>query len=81
MIFRLYPDDEADLEKIEKAVSQIKAGEFRETKRMPIAFGLELLRAAFIIPDKTEGAMENLEQAVRSVKGVKEVEVDGVTLL
>ncbi len=81
VILKIYPEGIDEIELVEKGVKGITAGEVKEVKREPIAFGMELIKAGIAIPDKEEGRMEKLEEALKALPGVKEVEVEGMTLL
>ncbi|MFN4045881.1 MAG: elongation factor 1-beta [Acidilobaceae archaeon] len=45
---------------------------------VPIAFGYRALRVVITMPEETEGGTEELENVIRSVDGVEEVEVEVV---
>lgn len=81
VVFKVFPEGPDEVSAVKEGVKAVKAGEFKDLKAEPLAFGLEIIKVAYTIPDKTDGAMEALEQAVRNVKGVNQVEVDAVTLL
>ncbi len=44
----------------------------------PIAFGLKALKLVISMPEETEGGTEALEQALRSMPEVDEVEIEAV---
>lgn len=81
VILKIFPKEIDSVKGIEDGLKKITEGQLKESKREPIAFGLEAIKAAFVIPDKLDGAMDSLEQAVKKIPGVNEVQVEGVTLL
>ncbi len=76
---RLMPESpEVDLTRIEAAIKErIKV---HSISREPIAFGLEALRVAAIVPDAA-GGTEPLERELASLPGVGNVQVTGLTRL
>ena len=67
---------EVDLDEIAKNIqSSLKDGiKLRRHEKVPLAFGLHYLKGEFILDDK-EGQMDSLENVVRSIEGVSELEV------
>ncbi len=67
---------EVDLDDlVNKIQDALKDGiTLKNYEKEPLAFGLYFLKAQFILEDK-EGQMDSLENAIRSVKGVSELEV------
>ncbi len=67
---------EVDLDDlVNKIQDALKDGiTLKNYEKEPLAFGLYFLKAQFILEDK-EGQMDSLENAIRSVQGVSELEV------
>jgi len=80
VVFKVFADPE-NLDKVDKALRAVKEGDFKDLKREPIGFGIEVIRAGYVIPDKVDGAMTNLEEAVKKVQGVNNAEVEMTTLI
>ena len=81
VVVKVYPEGPDEVAQVEAGVKALKSGAVKETRREPIAFGLELIKAGIVIPDKTDGIMEKLEEEIKAIPGVKDLEVEGVTLL
>ena len=67
---------EIDLSKlIDTIKGTLSSGiQIRNYEKVPLAFGLYYLKVEFVLGDK-EGQMDLLENTVRSVNGVSEIEV------
>lgn len=68
-----------DLEKIKKSITSIV--HLQDSKIEPIAFGLKCLNILITMPDKEGGKVEGIENKIREIKGVSDVEIENVTLI
>lgn len=78
MVYRVYPEENYDLAKLIADLS--KVDKVRGVQREPIAFGLEVLKVGALIDDKLDKP-DDVEEAIRKVPGVKELESLDVTLI
>lgn len=77
IIAEIMPEDpDVDLDQlVEKIrVSLPQDFELKQVEIKPVAFGLKLIRAMFVLPEK-EGSSEILENVLSQVEGVQEVNI------
>jgi len=79
--FRILPEGaEVDVGSLEGAVRKALGAAVRDVAVRPIAFGLKALEATVVVDDAA-GQADRLEERLREVAGVSEVETLGVSLL
>jgi len=80
-LVKVYPSDvNIDFEELVKKIKE-KLPENHEITRYdkePIAFGLYALRLYIVLPEESEGGTSKLEDIIKEIDGVEEVEVEAV---
>lgn len=75
--FRIMPEGiETDLDSLEESIK--KEINPQRIERVPIAFGLNAIKIVKLVEEK-EGEMDRITEDIKKIKGVKEVEVIGLT--
>ncbi len=83
LVYRVLPEDpEADLESLEQDIKDIvaKYGTYRGSTIEKIAFGLKALKPTVVIPD-AGGVVNELEEELKTIKGVQSAEAVDITLI
>lgn len=78
-VLKVLPTDiEINLDDLVSKIKDIlpQGYELMRFDKVPIAFGLSALRLYILMPEEEEGGTEKLEEAVKKVEGVSEVEVE-----
>jgi len=75
--FKIMPESvEVDLDSLEQEIkSEINP---QRIERVPVAFGLNAIQIVKLVEEK-EGEMDRITNQIKNIKGIKEVEVVGMT--
>lgn len=70
-----------NIEQIKEAIENLRLGDIRlkEIKVESMAFGLKALKVLYIMPD--HGGTDRIEEAIKGISGVAEVETGEITLI
>ncbi|MEK6972771.1 MAG: hypothetical protein AABW72_01900 [archaeon] len=80
VIYKIYPNEVGEEDKIIESVKKITIAEVKDVKKEPVAFGMCVVRLGVLFLEKQE-RLEEFEKAIRAIKEVSDVEVEGMTLL
>lgn len=79
VIFKIKPKEDMIDQAIEQ-VKTIKTGTVKDIKKIPIGFGIEIIKAAVLFEEKKED-IEGATKEISSLPAVEEAEMEGMTLL
>ncbi len=73
---KIYVEDPAAMEAVKKSVEQIaKVQNFSEEE---VGFGIKVLKATLLLRDE-EGGMDKIEEQIKNIENVSQVEVESVS--
>ncbi|MEM5813342.1 MAG: hypothetical protein QXL09_01690 [Candidatus Aenigmatarchaeota archaeon] len=73
----LLKSTEIDINKVKNEIIEVLNP--KEISIQELAFGIKVIKALFIIPDST--GISELEEKIRKIEGVGEVETESLTLI
>jgi len=78
---KIMPSDaDVDMDVLASRIGKVDGGRLNNVQKEPIAFGLVALVASYVVEDQ-EGGTENLENSLKEIDGIGNVDVTGVTRL
>ncbi len=82
-VYKIYPEEVEQTEKIVEKIKENLPQEFKlnTIELEPVAFGLKVVKASFVFPDKISGLSEKLESYLKAIEEVSEIDVLGQTLI
>jgi len=84
IIYRILPESpEVDIDKLIDEIKTSNFGDNIEVKDIvtePLAFGLNVIKIGILAPDE-EGITDKIEEVLKKIEGVGEIEIEGMSLV
>ena len=77
-IYKIYPEEGFTIDQIMDSLKKFE--KIKSMQKLPIGFGVELLKIGVIMDDKLDSP-ETIEQEIKGTPGIKEMECDDITLI
>ncbi|MEK6979732.1 MAG: elongation factor 1-beta [Candidatus Micrarchaeota archaeon] len=77
-VFKIFAEDSNNLGVIRSAIEKLEIGKVHSSSEEDIGFGIKVLKVIFLLNDDS-GGMDALEEKIRGISGVSQVEVEDVS--
>jgi|GEM_PF-3093096 len=81
VVYDVTVEDQDFLDKVEKDVKAINVGKLQKVERVPYVFGTEAIRVAVVVPDKTDGVLDAIEDYLNNIEDVSSINNVATTLV
>ncbi len=81
VVYDVTVEDQEMLDAVEKKCNAINVGKLQKVERVPFVFGTEAIRVAVVVPDKTDGVSDAIEDYLNSIDGVSSINNVATTLV
>ena len=78
--FKISIDDMNNLNDVINEIKKIPFGKIAKIDTEEIGFGIKIIKAVFVVPDE-EGNMTKLENYLKSIKNIKQIDTVDINLL
>lgn len=81
VVYDVTVEDQDTLDSVEEQVKKINVGQLQKVERVPYVFGTHAIRVAVVVPDKTDGVLDAIEDYLNSIKDVSSINNVATTLV
>ena len=74
---KIYLENPDEISSVKESLSNLENTKLQKVSEEDIGFGIKVLKALFLMKD-SEGGADALEEKIKSISNVKEVEVESV---
>ncbi len=80
VIYKITAEDNEQLKNIEEKIKNSELN-ISDSKREPLAFGIEVLKIAVMLPDKDDSALSKATETLEKIAGKENIEIESMTLV
>ncbi|MBS3061224.1 MAG: hypothetical protein J4215_01420 [Candidatus Diapherotrites archaeon] len=81
IVFKVKCEDMEKLDETVEKIKQLKSGEVKDVKKIPIGFGIQEIKIAVLIPEKQDQILDQVQDEIRQIPNIEDLEVEAMTLL